>query len=343
MGIDTNCGMETSRSPRRVLGAAYRLGLKILPQHTSECSRHDFTLPQLFACLVLRTFYNLSYRRTEKLLRDSPQWLADVGLRFAPDHNTLWRALDLIVKIRRVNRALGLLASDFARARLLRLSKRPLALDSTCFERLHRSAHYDRRCRQMRDKKSARDPTQKSERPEKTGSWGESANASRRSSVGAMPKLAIAVASACHLILAAKVRIGNGSDAPDFEPLLYQSWKRAAVKTVVADAGYDSEKNHCIARHDMGVRSIISLGIGRPTSKLPTGRWRRHMARRSKRKADQKQYGQRAQSETVHSMIKRNQGSALRSRTPERREKEMLLRVLTHNIALLCAEEEKEG
>ena len=40
-------------------------------------------------------------------------------------------------------------------------------------------------------------------------------------------------------------------------------------------------------------------------------------------------------------MIKRNQGSALRSRTPERRKQEMLLRVLTHNIALMCAEEEK--
>ncbi len=59
------------------------------------------------------------------------------------------------------------------------------------------------------------------------------------------------------------------------------------------------------------------------------------MARRFARKADKKTYGQRTQSETVHSMIKRNQGSALRSRTPERRKKEMLLRVLTHNIALL--------
>jgi transposase len=38
-------------------------------------------------------------------------------------------------------------------------------------------------------------------------------------------------------------------------------------------------------------------------------------------------------------MIKRNLGSALRSRTPERRKKEMLLRVLTHNIMLACAEE----
>ena len=35
-------------------------------------------------------------------------------------------------------------------------------------------------------------------------------------------------------------------------------------------------------------------------------------------------------------MVKRNQGSALRSRAPARRKKEMLLRVLTHNIMLAC-------
>ena len=114
------------------------------------------------------------------------------------------------------------------------------------------------------------------------------------------------------------------------------------MKVVVADAGYDSESNHCIARHDLGVRSIIALGIGRPTSKLPSGRWRRHMAQRRKRNADQEHYRHRPQSETVHSMIKRNQGSALRSRTPERREKEMMLRVLTHNIMLLAAIEDDQ-
>jgi transposase len=62
------------------------------------------------------------------------------------------------------------------------------------------------------------------------------------------------------------------------------------------------------------------------------------MAKRFKRKADQRHYGQRAQSETTHSMIKRNQGSALRSRTPARQKKEMMLRVLVHNITLLCDE-----
>lgn len=89
--------METSQSPRRVLNAAYRLALRLLPPYAHQFSRRDFTLPQLFACLALREFYGLSYRRVEKLLRDSPQWLADIALAAAPDHNTLWRALDCIV------------------------------------------------------------------------------------------------------------------------------------------------------------------------------------------------------------------------------------------------------
>jgi hypothetical protein len=137
------------------------------------------------------------------------------------------------------------------------------------------------------------------------------------------------------VILAAVVRTGNGSDAPDFAGLLSAARRRApGVRVVVADAGYDSEANHRVARQEMGVRSVIPPLIGRPTGKAPAGRWRRHMAKRFARKADKRHYGQRAQSETTHSMIKRNQSSALRSRTPERREQEMLLRVLTHNIML---------
>src|SRR5688500_5036230 len=101
--------METSRSPRKVLRCAYRLGRRVMPDHAGKFARRDgFTLPQLFACLVLRAFYGLSYRRTEALLRDSPQWLADVGLAAAPDHNTLWRAFGVVVTHRRVNRMLDL-------------------------------------------------------------------------------------------------------------------------------------------------------------------------------------------------------------------------------------------
>lgn len=85
--------MEICQSPRKVITLAWRVGQSCLPRYASKFSRKDFTLPQLFACLVLRQFYNLSYRKTEALLRDSPSWRRAIGLRRTPDHNTLSDAL----------------------------------------------------------------------------------------------------------------------------------------------------------------------------------------------------------------------------------------------------------
>ncbi len=303
---------------------AWQLASRVWPSYSDSASRHDFTLPQLFACLILREMLKLSYRKTELLLRDSSEWLRDIGMTKAPDHNTLWRAFGVLVKIRRVNRMLDLLAKLFVEARLLRLSAKPLTIDSTCYERRHRSRHYDRVCRKMQLREGAK----------YTGKTARDVNRARSLKVRTMPKLALAVASACHLILAVRTHIGNGSDQPDFDPLLYRAWKRAGVKVVVADAGYDSEKNHRLARLDMNVRSIIPPKIGRPSEKPPRGRYRRLMQKRFKRKADRKLYGQRAQSETVNSMMKRNFSDALRSIRPERREQEMLLRSLAHDLML---------
>jgi hypothetical protein len=107
---------------------------------------------------------------------------------------------------------------------------------------------------------------------------------------------------------------------------------------VVADAGYDSEENHRLAKRDMNVRAIIPPRSGRPTRKPPPPDQplRRRMHRRFAQKRDRALYGQRWQSETVNSMIKRNLGSALRARTTVHRRHELLLRVLTHNIMLLA-------
>jgi hypothetical protein len=312
---------------------AYRLGSRIWTGYSNPFSRHDFTLAQLFACLVVREMLKLSYRKAEALLRDSPHWLADIGLKKAPDHNTLWRGFGVLVQQRKVDRMLDLMATLFTQERKLKLSIKPLTIDSTCYEQRHRSRHYDRVCRKMH----LRDGEKYANRPKKTAKQRkEETNRSRSIKVRHMPKLALAVAAGCHLILAARTHIGNGSDSPDFDPLLYQSWRRARVKTAVADAGYDSEKNHRIARLDMGVRSVIPPKIGRPTHELPVARFRRLMKLRFNRKADARLYGQRAQSETVNSMMKRNLGDALRSILDRRREQEMLLRTLTHDLMLWC-------
>jgi hypothetical protein len=91
---------------------------------------------------------------------------------------------------------------------------------------------------------------------------------------------------------------------------------------VVADAGFDSQDNHGLARLKLGVCSIIPPDAGRPTSKPASTHFRRLMQLRFARKADHKWYGQRWQVETVNSMLKRNLGSALRARTARRRSKE---------------------
>lgn len=113
---------------------AYHRARRLLPEHSCKFSRHDFTLAHLFACLVVREFFGLSFRRTEALLIDSPAWLADINLAKAPDHNTLWRAFESLLSTRRCSSMLDLLAGLFAKAKLLppRRRSRTLAMDSTC-------------------------------------------------------------------------------------------------------------------------------------------------------------------------------------------------------------------
>ncbi len=76
--------METCKSPRMVLLTAYKLAREVLPDHSSKFSRKDFTLPQLFACLVLREHQHKSFRRIEALLKDCPHWCQDIGMTRAP-------------------------------------------------------------------------------------------------------------------------------------------------------------------------------------------------------------------------------------------------------------------
>ncbi len=51
-----------------------------LPNYASRFSRHDYTLPQLYARLVLREMFGLTYRGVEALLADN-DWCARLGMR----------------------------------------------------------------------------------------------------------------------------------------------------------------------------------------------------------------------------------------------------------------------
>jgi len=298
--------------------AAFSLASGVLPKYSSKFSRHDFTLPQLFACLVVKEHQRKSYREAELLLRDARHWCRDICMRKVPDHNTLCRAFHTLNLNRRAGKLLDRLVQWFAVAKQLGLM---VAIDSTIYDTHHRSRHYEQRCRHYASRVKS------------------TANARRSRAARRSPKLSIGVCTRSHLILSGRARTGMGSDARDFEPLLFDAWRRhPRLRDVLADAGYDSEANHRIARLDMNVRSLIKTGGGRPGKKPPAGYYRRLMKKQLKGSQRGKKYGQRAQAETVNSMLKRNLGDALRSRSPKARKAEQMLRILTHNIALLCDE-----
>ena len=319
--------MQSCLSPLELFRRAFDLGRRVWPDYDSRFDNRGFTNPQLFACLVLRESLRLSYRKLEAFLADVPDWLAAARMTRVPDHNTLWRAFGSLIDRVEVGRALDAMAADAGDSVAIDLGAKPLTIDATCYEPRHRSRHYDRVCRKIALKPGGKYGPG-------PGKWGPEVNASRSAKARAMPKLALAVTAAGHRILAARAMLGNGSDGPDFAPLLRQSARRGPVRVVVADGGYDSEPNHELARDEMGIRSVIPAVIGRPSDGPPKGRHRRSMKARFKRKADAGVYGQRAQSETVNSMMKRNLGEYLRSVLEPRRRQEMLLRSLTHNLLL---------
>ena len=133
-----------------------------------------------------------------------------------------------------------------------------------------------------------------------------------------------------HIITGLLTSKGPSPDVTHFKKLLSQSHNNLPINTITADAGYDSEANHVFAR-DLHIHSVINPKIGRPTDKLPSGKYRREMVEHF----DKNTYGQRWQSETVMSMLKRNLSESILSKKYWSQCREMTLKVLTHNISIV--------
>jgi Transposase DDE domain len=110
---------------------------------------------------------------------------------------------------------------------------------------------------------------------------------------------------------------------------------------VLADAAFDSETHHRLAREELGIRSSVIPINPRGYDGAPNGTYRsqmpRHFRPRKKGSRHKRVYGQRWQVESAFSRHKRRLGSALFGRSDDSRTRECLLRVLTHNLMLLAA------
>jgi hypothetical protein len=93
-----NTTRPMTKSPRAVAREALRLARQSLPAYASKFSRKDYTQHQLFALLVLKTFFKTDYRGLAQMLHDFAELRQDLGLGKVPHYSTLCYAEQRLLK-----------------------------------------------------------------------------------------------------------------------------------------------------------------------------------------------------------------------------------------------------
>jgi hypothetical protein len=294
-----------TKSPLRVAREALATGSEALTPYAHKYSPKKYTQPQLFACLVLKTFFKTDYRGLATHLSEHSDLRAALGLKAVPHFTTLQKASRRLLRLPVARR---LFTATVRRFLGRRQRVRRAAFDSTGLDCGRRSTYYVRR----------RGGTQKR--------W-QTVVYSR------FAKLELSLDCASHLLLAVRASRGPRVDVDRFVPLLDATLEQVHLDAALADAGFDSESNHRYAREAQGVRSFIPATIGRPTEKPPTGRYRRQMKQRLNKHYGRS--GQRWQVETGISMLKRRLSHSVNGHTYWSQCRDVWLLAITYNI-MLC-------
>ncbi len=294
---------KTTKSPKAIAAAAYRVARDTLPEHFSPYSPKKFTQPQLLVCLVLKTFFDTDYRGIVQILDDCPSLCKVFELKTVPHFTTLQKASRRLLKTYNTQKILERTVKiGLGKRKTVKLA----AMDSTGLEARHISRYFVKR--------RSREP-----------------NLYQTTTYRRWPKLAIVCDCSNHLILSAITIRGPSPDINQFCKTLKPCVEKFRIKQLLADAGYDSEANHTYAREVHQIKTTIPPKHGRPTTKLPKTKYRKEM----RTDFDKETYGQRWQSETVFSMIKRNYTDSLSARSYWSQCRDMILLVLTHNLGII--------
>jgi len=87
-----------SESPRALAQAALATAKQVLPAYSCRNSPHTYTQPQLFAILILRTFFRTDYRGICEILADWSDLREVLRLPRVPHFTTLQKAEARLLK-----------------------------------------------------------------------------------------------------------------------------------------------------------------------------------------------------------------------------------------------------
>ncbi|MDP6745966.1 MAG: transposase [Candidatus Poribacteria bacterium] len=299
--------MKTSKSTLTVARMALRAARDSRPDYAKTKSRKKFTPPQLMACLVIKEFLQLDYRGTHVMLTGWSDLRRVIRLTKVPHFTTLCAAAKPLLGQAGTDATLDAVLDHCRQAKIRPKCSQQAAIDSTGLESRHVSADFTKR-------------------------GGRHCNHEKRR----YPKLSAICDTASHLILGAVIDRGPKPDPVEAKQTRHEALKHQRFSSLLGEAGYESEGFHGRCRDQLGIRSIIpTTGRGGPRAdgkpRPVNGQYRQLMKQRFPKKT----YGQRWQIETVFSLLQRNMGAALRARNYHRQIREIRLRILTHNLAIL--------
>jgi DDE family transposase/transposase-like protein DUF772 len=209
---------------------ALRVGQAVLPAYRSKFSKRCFTQPQLLAILCLMRYEDWTFREAEVRVAEHRELRAALSLPHVPDHTTLNRFL------RRLDEAV---LEQLLSAVVQRLIPQPspratVAVDATGLTPGAVSTFFVKRA--------------KDREPGFTWRY--------------WLKWTMAVDVDRRIILAQTARRGPTNDCATLRPLVSAAHERIPIALVLADAEFDSERNHQHIRQLLQANSIIPAKRG---------------------------------------------------------------------------------
>jgi len=138
-------------------------------------------------------------------------------------------------------------------------------------------------------------------------------------------KASLSVDTNTQCILSVKPRPGPRNDNIDFGFLVKESSRLVRIAWIVADKGYDSERNHRLV-WELGGRCMI------PVRRREGGKTYGSFRKKSMRRFDKRIYHRRSVVESVNSVMKRLMGSWVGSRSAENQCKEVIGMCIVYNV-----------
>ena len=269
----------------------------VLSPYRSPFSKHQFTQPQLLAVLCLMRYEDWTYREAEVRLREHAELRRALGLRSVPNYTTLYRFLKRLEE-ETIHQAVSEIGRRFSGTGRSRRRAR-VAVDATGLAQGAISTFFVRRMYHYTGQ------------PLPWRHW--------------LQWLAV-VDLDRQLILAQGARPGPWNDCANLPTLVGAANQVTRIGLVLADAEFDSERNHTYARKQLRARSIIPAKRGKKT-------WRIRGVRAEMRQAfPRQQYRRRALIETVFSAVKRKLSARAPGRSLFTQLRQALLLGLAYNL-----------